>query len=135
MKYRKKAKQVRRKRRVSIDSLLHGGSSFDFFKYGSAFEDLLDQDDLEDIGSDDKGKKDETDDESPEGESESNNFYKHSLYSRHDLYKDDKEQYALNAMDILRDTTHFTSEGRRSNISAHTQDPHLRRLVLKEKML
>lgn len=79
-----------------------------------------------------KIKKDTDDDE--ENKEDKGDFYKHSTYEKRDLYKEDLKQYSLDALDVLMDTTHFTSqEWRQKQIDIHTQDPHLRKLVLKDK--
>ena len=132
----------RAKRKVSdVAELVHMKDSFDFFKYGTLLDDLLDEEEIEDMEEDmrddGKAKKSGKGDKEagPADEMETHHKYNILSYEKRDLYKEDLGQYDLAAMDIMMDTTHFTSQDWRLKVDVHTQDPHLRRLVLKEKML
>jgi len=97
------------------------GSAFP--KYGT--DDFLDEEvvDLEEGAEKKEGSKEEDSDEMEAGD--------RSRFYKHDLYKDDMEQYALDAMGVIMDTAQFTE--RKKHIDIHAQDPNLRRLVLREK--
>lgn len=108
-----------------------------FLKYGT--EEFLDEDFIDNIddgidGDEKNGKKPEKDDEENDADGEDRrHFYKDDVYEKRDLYKDDMDQYSIDAMDVLMDTARKTE--RRKVIDVHTQDPHLRKLVLKEKQI
>jgi hypothetical protein len=80
-------------------------------------------------------KKSATEDEAAkQDEMDRRHFYNNRIYEARDTYKEDMEQYSLEALAILRDKTHFTSQNWRQRIDIMTEDPHLRKLVLEEKL-
>lgn len=127
MKYSKGKKRDNGKN-SDVAELVKIKDSFNFFKYGTLIDDLLNEEEIEDIAGKSKGKKDDAGDEGQKDEMDNHHHYSHQIYGKSDLYKDDMKQYDLTAIDK------GFSMGKVHQIAVHTQDPHLRRMVLKEKM-
>ena len=85
------------------------------------------------LSEEDATSEKERDDENKDG-MDDDHFYNRSDYGEKDTYKDDMSQYDMEAMEILRDTTHFTTQDWRHIPDIATQDPELRKLVLKERL-